>query len=136
MLNTKKKSDSRVTMYGSSVTGVCLLTSSCDIDIEFTTDAEDDSKLTHKEIMLRVLKVVQEMSGEPFKLKNQNQQPNKLSYEYKLSRTVKIMFNFTTGLYPMAHITNSLIRAYMELDERAKVLAFLFRYLARVNKFT
>lgn len=46
-----------------------------------------------------------------------------------------IVFNFLTGLYPSAHKTSTLLRAYFDLDERARVLAFCFRYLAKVRIF-
>lgn len=47
-----------------------------------------------------------------------------------------IIFNFLTGLYPSAYKTSTILRAYMDLDERARVLAFCLRYLAKVKSLT
>lgn len=54
---------------------------------------------------------------------------NRLLLETINNRTV---FNFTSGVYPNGYKTSDLIRAYMHLDQRAKILAFALRYLAKV----
>lgn len=56
---------------------------------------------------------------------------NKLTYKAQNSN-FNLQFNFTSGLYPSAYKTSSLIRAYLELDDRAKILAFCFRYIAKL----
>ena len=54
---------------------------------------------------------------------------NKLTIESK--DAPKIVFNFTSGIFTSAYKTSALLRAYLELDERARILAFCFRYIAK-----
>jgi hypothetical protein len=63
------------------------------------------------------------------KTKTTSQNSNKFTVE-----TIDngIAFNFTSGIFSSAYKTTNLLRAYLELDERAKILAFCFRYIARV----
>ena len=126
-------------MYGSTVYGICTNDTSCDIDIDF--------EKTNKSNM-QILKDVQELVkkhmcdvfdlNQPSQLNgngksarsNSNNSSNKITFDTK---KLKISFNFTSGLFSGAYKTSQLIKAYLELDERAKVLAFCFRHMAKVK---
>jgi hypothetical protein len=55
---------------------------------------------------------------------------NRICFE---SKQFGIAFNFTNNFYPNAYKTSILLRAYLELDHRAKILAFCLRYIAKVR---
>ena len=129
-------------MYGSMAYGICSNDSGCDIDIDFPNDSKSSTQ-----ILKDVLELVKnEMSEifEPSQFKHINtngkkthssQMSNKLTVSAKKLPQCKekVVFNFTTGLFSTAYKTSTLIKAYFELDERVKILAFIFRYIAKVN---
>jgi hypothetical protein len=129
-------------MYGSIAYGICFNDSSCDISVEFESAISGKNK-TSNQIIAHVTDLVKNEMADTFHFKiNQtsnkqknskqttNQCLNKLTIE---SLDPKITFNFTSGIHPAAHKTSTLLRCYFELDERAKILAFCFRYIAKVG---
>ena len=142
-------------MYGSTAYGICFNDSSCDVSIEFDSATSNKNK-TSNQIISCVTDLIRNEMSDTFHLKttttttnnnqnsnknnknyaktnssnSQNQSPNKYTVE---SIESKIVFNFTNGLFPTAYKTATLLRGYFELDERAKILAFCFRYIAKVR---
>lgn len=128
-------------MYGSMAYGICSNDSGCDIDIEFANDSKPSSQ-----ILKDVLELVRDKMSDIFdptqfkqvvtngKKSQSSQTSNKLTViAKKLPQSKeKIVFNFTSGLFVTAYKTSTLFKAYFELDERVKILAFLFRYIAKV----
>lgn len=160
-LNAKHSGRYQVHMCGSMAHGVCFNDSACDISIEPTTTTTTNDSNT-MQIMRDVVDLIRdEMSdvfvsvekdveylrseaamrggggcGERGRANSANRvvfksSPNKSNNNPTSSGG--IIFNFLTGVYPSAHKTGTVLRAYMDLDERARILAFCFRYLAKVN---
>ena len=134
-------------MYGSTAYGICFNDSYCDVSIEFESSATTSTgkPKTSTQILTIVNDLIKNEMSDIFHLKtthqnssknNKNSKPlvnqnlNKLTVE---SIDSKIVFNFTTGLFASAHKTATLLRGYFEIDERAKILAFCFRYIAKVS---
>lgn len=129
-------------MYGSIAYGICFNDSSCDISIEFESTTSTKNK-TSIQIIEHVSDLIKNEMSDTFHFKtnqNSNKQKNskqttnqclnKITFE---SFDSKIVFNFTSGIHPVAHKTSTLLRCYFELDERARILAFCFRFIAKVK---
>jgi len=130
-------------MYGSIAYGICFNDSSCDISVEFESAISGKNK-TSNQIIAHVTDLVKNEMADTFHFKinqtsnkqknskqtNSSQCLNKLTVE---SLDPKITFNFMSGIHPAAHKTSTLLRCYFELDERAKMLAFCFRYISKVG---
>ncbi len=141
-----KTKAANVNIYGSVAYGICSNDSSCDIDINFGKNNANKSNLNILNDVKEFIKT--EMSdvfdSSQFNRSNSNQNSknanqanftnnlNKITFETKKPR---VAFNFTSGLYSTAYKTSILIKAYLELDDRAKILAFCFRHIAKVNNF-
>ena len=122
-------------MYGSTLTGICQNNNECDIDVDF-----NDSVNSREAIGLICDFLSTEMSNlfDANEIEeNRTSQSSKIKLTHKTddSKASSIVFNFTCGLFVNAYRTSTLLRAYMELDERVKVLAFALRYLALVSSF-
>lgn len=130
-------------MYGSTAYGICTNETICDIDIDHENHSKSSSQLLRDAGEL----IKQEMSdlfesSQVTKLLNgksnkaqASQNPNKITLTAKktFKNVQKVSFNFTSGLYATAYKTSSLIKAYFQLDERVKILAFVFRHIAKVK---
>ena len=135
--------DARVNIYGSTAHGACFADSSCDISIEYASESSSSS-LSCSKILGDVCDVLRstDMSDtfDPllFKQMERNRQAKKklsiAANKLSIQARDTTVFNFSTGLYPSAHKTSALLRAYLELDDRAKILAFVFRYIAKVRR--
>ena len=121
-------------MYGSTAYGICFDDSQVDVDISI-------AHMSSSQILKEVSDLIKAEMSDLFELAplntnmksskaNSNQNLNKLSLESKES---KILFNFTSELFKSSYKTSYLIKAYLELDERAKILAFCLRYIAKVS---
>ena len=119
-----KHPDATVNVYGSTAHGICFPDSSCDISVE----SGENDKSTHQ-ILTEVADLIQKEMSDIFDCQKQQKANNKLTVQLKNSSTC---FNFTTALHTSAHKTSALLKAYIELDDRVKVLAMCFRYMAKV----
>jgi len=123
-------------LYGSSKYGICFDDSQVDVDIEFVkSNCQSTSQ-----ILTAVADFLKDEMPDTFELETSSQNKsksssnnvnnlNKISY---LTKIDQISFNFTSGLFSSAFKTSFLIKSYLELDERARVLAFFLRYIAKV----
>jgi hypothetical protein len=137
--------DASVNMYGSVAYGVCFNDSPCDISVEFNSENR-----TNDEVLAQVGEFIRTRMADRFvvdtpqnsvksspKLTGKKAKAagsgsmNKLLLETKGS--LKTYFNFTSGVMAESYKTSMLLRAYMELDERVKIIALCFRHMARVN---
>ena len=135
-------------MYGSMAYGICSHDSGADIDIDY----ENHSK-SSTQILKDVCDVIKKEMSNVFEPQQINKLYNSVSNgkgnkhqslpnsnkitlvaRKTLGNNQKIVFNFTSGLHATAYKTSMLIKAYFELDERVKLLAFSFRHIAKVNK--
>jgi hypothetical protein len=57
---------------------------------------------------------------------------NKLTLSAKNDNNTNIVFNFTTSLFSSAYKTSFLLKSYIEMDERVRVLSLCLRYIAKV----
>jgi predicted nucleotidyltransferase len=140
--------DATVNIYGSVVYGACFNDSPCDISVEFNKDNR-----TSEQILSDVSEFIRVEMPDRFEIANSSKQiksPKTLSKKNKtaggmganLTRLtleskgpIKAYFNFTSCVMADSYKTSFLLRAYMQLDERAKILAFCFRYMAKVNTY-
>lgn len=127
--------DAKVNIYGSTAYGVCFNDSQVDIDIE------SKHHKSSSQVLRDVSELIKSEMSDTFELSalttntnvkssKSNSNLNKLSLE---TRGSKIVFNFTCELFKSAFKTSFLIKAYLDLDERAKILAFCLRYIAKVR---
>ena len=130
--------------------GVCFNDSQCDISIEPSPPppSSGEAAATAREyspmtIMRDVVELVRtEMSDclcdletrESVNRGGSGEKPSSNRIAFK-SASNGLVFNFLTGLYPSAYKTSTLLRAYLDLDERARLLAFSFRYMSKVRFF-
>lgn len=123
-------------MYGSTAYGICFSDSACDISIEHDSGNRDGTNKSSHQLLNNALELIKTEMSDIF-----NQQNTSTKNRTNSSNTNKftvetvdsgIVFNFTSGIFSAAYKTTNLLRAYLELDERAKILAFCFRYIARV----
>ena len=137
-----------VNMYGSIAYGMCSNDSSVDIDIDYENHSKSTSQiLKDAGELIRTEMVdtfdphqISKLFGNAGKKANKEHQQQQLQCSNKItllarkvfSANQKIYFNFTNGLYATAYKTSYLIKAYFELDERVKILAFCFKYIAKV----
>ena len=151
-------------MYGSTVYGICFEDSQVDVDIEYVKSSSQQSTSqilsTVAEFLQEEMSDVFELEPAPQQNKsvissssNNANNLNKISYilttnHYNSSttpptptttttttvNTQPISFNFTSGLFSSAFKTSFLIKSYLDLDERARILAFCLRYIAKVIK--
>ena len=135
-------------MIGSMSYGVCFNDSQCDISIEPSPPPRGEAAATAREyspmtIMRDVVELVRtEMSDclcdletrEGVNRGGSGDKPSSNRIAFK-SASNGLVFNFLTGLYPSAYKTSTLLRAYLDLDERARLLAFSFRYMSKVRFF-
>lgn len=129
-------------MYGSMAYGVCFTSTQCDIAVEFNKDNRT-SQQTLAEVSSFIAEHMRDClksSAEPVGKQDATKpagvsksSTNKLAFKSKSMTSA--VFNFTSGVATDGYQTATLLRAYLELDERAKLLAFLFRYMARVCHF-
>lgn len=127
-------------MYGSVLTGICQNSNECDIDVDFN-DGVRNANMTSREAIGLICDFLSEEMAHVFDVaevtENRSSQSSRIKLKHKMTtadnRSQTIVFNFTCGLFVKAHRTSTLLRAYMDLDERAKVLAFALRYLASVS---
>ena len=128
-------------MYGSVVTGICQNSNECDIDVDFN-DGIRNANMTSREAVGLICDFLSEEMSHVFDVnevqENRSSQSSRIKLKHKMASsdnktTQTIVFNFTCGLFVKAHRTSTLLRAYMHLDERARVLAFSLRYLASVS---
>jgi hypothetical protein len=140
LFNTQFKisfKEAKINIYGSTVTGICTNDSACDIDVDYDHNIYHKS---HHEIINSVLELIREHMRDTFDVEykdknNENSLANSMNSNKLLLSTREkpiINFNFTSGLFAQAYKTSSLLACYMQLDERAKVLSFCFRHLAKV----
>ncbi len=102
--------------------GCCFNDGMCDISVEFEHRNVPNLMNQIKEILIK----------KPFGLVKRLEESNRLIMETNSKDNKKLVFNFTNGIYPSAYKTSMLIRAYFELDERVRILALCFKYVARV----
>lgn len=138
----------QINMYGSMAHGICFNDSQCEISVELVNEAisnsssgkspatiiRDINDLIRNEISDQLVSVEEDtefLRNEAKYANLERQNSNKVTFKSKHS-THNVIFNFTTGIYPSAYKTSTLLRAYMDLDERAKILALCFRYMAKV----
>ncbi len=143
----EKHPDATVNIYGSVVYGICFNDTPCDISVEFNKDNRTSEQvLTEVNDFIRRemweefevdaantkhIKSSPKLTGKKNKSAGMSANLTKLTFETK--GPVKVQFNFTSSVMANSYKTNLLLRAYMELDERAKILAFCFRYMAKVG---
>lgn len=102
--------------------GCCFNDSMCDISVEFE----------HKNVPNLMNQIKEILIEKPFGLVKRLEESNRLIMETTSKDNKKLVFNFTNGIYPSAYKTSMLIRAYFELDERVRILALCFKYVAKV----
>ncbi|CAF0866293.1 unnamed protein product [Brachionus calyciflorus] len=129
----QKHPDASINITGSLAHGICFNDSTCDITVEYDSKTNRSSADILAEMDLFIL---QEMNSfldlryDPeLQALKKNSKLNKLTFKAINS---SLVFNFTTGLYTSSPKTNFLIKSYLDLDERARILAFCFKYLARI----
>ena len=143
----------KINMYGSIAYGICSNDSSVDIDIDYENHSKTTSQILRdvgelirsemsdtfdpQQIAKLYGSVGSNKSNKQSSQQQQQQCANKITLLTRKSFTPnqKIFFNFTNGLYATAYKTSYLIKAYFELDERVKILAFCFKYIAKVRHF-
>jgi len=130
----KKYPDAKVNMYGSTAYAICFNDSQVDVDIQFV---KSSNKLSSSQILKKVLELIESEMNDTFELDSnkmsQQQKSNNLINKLTLeTKNTKIVFNFTCELFSSAYKTSYLIKAYLDLDERARILAFCFRYIAKI----
>jgi hypothetical protein len=117
-------------MVGSMLYGVCYNDSQCDISIKLLslpsvkTPSKDTTEMTY---ILDILK--HEMTDDLTFIRGEE----KDKHSVFMSVSNHMVFNFFTDFYPSAYKTSSLLRAYLDIDERARPLAFFFRYIFKVD---
>jgi hypothetical protein len=132
-------------LYGSVASGICYGDSSCDIELKYNRHHLDlnKRKMTTSEIINAALDTIKTKLNDTFDVVSFEKSSsldkidtNKLTIFAQIGNgkwSQRIPFNFTSDLHPdSAYKTSILIRAYMQLDERAKILTFCFRHIARV----
>ena len=111
-------------MVGSMLYGVCYNDSQCDISIKLLsppsikTSSKDITAMTY---ILDILK--QEMTDCLTFIREKDK------HSVFMSVSNHMVFNFFTDFYPSAYKTSSLLRAYLDLDDRARPLAFFQIYI-------
>ena len=119
-------------MHGSTAHGICMAESGCDVDVDLSK-LHSSSVQTIRELCQFLMKeMCNEFNVEPLM---DTRSPKCASHNRLTLQTIDGggVFNFTTGSYSNGFKTSALLSAYMQLDERAKLLAFSLRYLAKVN---
>lgn len=123
----------QINIYGSMAYGVCFNDSNCDICVELLTATSRSPcqiiKDINEVIMAQMTDVLTPFGDDDLSTETRS---NKVMYR---SKSLNVVFNFTTGLFTSAYKTSILLRAYMNLDERARVLALCLRYIAKVLNF-
>jgi hypothetical protein len=144
----EKHPDATVNIYGSVVYGICFKDTPCDISVEF-----NKYNRTSEQVLNEVSEFIRTEMSEEFEVEAANGKLTKSSPKlpgkkskaagnsanltkltFETKGQVKAQFNFTSGVMADSYKTSLLLRAYMELDERAKILAFCFRYMAKVKE--
>jgi terminal uridylyltransferase len=138
-----KHPDAIVNIYGSIAYGICFNESSCDISVEFQNSCKTAITKTNAQTIQNVTDLLKTEMYDTFRfnstvlpLKKAQKQSqsclNKFTCETIDSTLKQCFFNFTSGIHPQAHKTATLLKGYFELDERAKILAFCLRYIAKL----
>ena len=151
-----------INIYGSMAYGLCTEHTTCDISVEFSeenrtseqilADVEEFVRSEMSDVFASTVAAENQQPTAPNTIATLNQvkspkisnkksrtAPNascnasKLVFEAKSDEYSTAKFQFTSGAMNEAHKTSTLLRAYMQLDERAKILAFGFRYMAKVS---
>ena len=132
---TAKYPAAAVRMTGSVAHGIAFGDTSCDISIERESKCNQSSS----EILSEVKDFIQSQMSDIFvcqsKLYLSTKTSKSTTSSNKLTLTTlksNLVFNFTTGIHSYSYKTNFLIKSYLCLDERARILAFCFRYLAKI----
>ena len=130
------KKDAKVNLYGSTTYGICSNDSQVDVDIEYVK-----SNWSTSQILNEVSDFLRTEMNDIFEIDSSNNtkssssnsnNSNKISF---LTKKTQILFNFTSELFSSAYKTSFLIKSYLELDARARILGFCLRYIAKVGKF-
>jgi hypothetical protein len=116
--------------------GICFNDSSCDISVEYDDSVAEKSPIKIISDINVFIKsemtetfFQEDYSTDEIRISDKTNNLNKLTFK---SKSLNILFYFTTGLYTSAYKTSTLLNAYMSLDDRAKILAFCLRYVAKV----
>ncbi len=117
-------------MYGSTAYGICFNESSCDISIEYDQNSSQNDK-SSQHIIKDISDLIENEMKDILNVQSIQKSNNKLTLTAFRSENNAI-FNFTTGLFSSAHKTSFLLKSYIEMDERVKILSLCFRYIAKV----
>lgn len=122
----------RVDIYGSTAHGICMAESGCDVDVDLSKLHSSSAQTIRELCQFLKKEMSDEFNIEPLM---DTRNPKFASHNRLTLETLNGsgVFNFTTGVYSNGYKTSALLSAYMQLDERAKLLAFSLRYLAKVN---
>lgn len=136
----------QVRICGSMWYGVCTSDTQCDVSIEPVGAAAAATQPETERVLRQVAEIVRtDMTDllkpltEADRLVKTIATGNAASFDranrhsFRSVDAPAVVVNFISGVYPSAYQTASLLRAYLDLDERARVLAFCFRHMAKVN---
>ena len=113
--------DSKINLYGSTVSGFCLKDSFVDVDIHF----DNKNSIDTLDLINDFLK-----KDDFFDVRSINNSV----YDRITCKTKNepIFFKLTSLQHPNSYRTSRLFNFYAKLDSRFKILAFCLRYLAKV----
>ena len=119
-------------MYGSTAYGICFNDSSCDISIEYDQNSSQNDK-SSQQIIKDISDIIENEMKDILNVQSIQKSNNKLTLTAKNDTNTNIVFNFTTGLFSSAYKTSFLLKSYIEMDERVKILALCLRFIAKVK---